>query len=202
MDLTSQAFPPDFSHDNHQFSRVHEFLKESNQDLILDNVYYRPIKHSHEVEELNLLYKEWFPLEYPEEFYEGLLDHPTIKILVAFYDLEHQGKKKTIILGSVIYEPRQLDLSFVGYPLLHFLKKYSGIYILSIGVIDELRQKGLATVLMSKLLDIAKEDKSVKYLYLDVIEYNKSAIRFYEKIGFQKVMTRDSYYEIFDIDQA
>ena len=200
MTNTSQAFPPDFPHNTNtnQFSKIHEILKENNHDINVDDIYYKPLKHSDEVKELSFLYKEWFPLEYPQEFYDYLLDDETISTILALYDLEINGEKQTFIVGVLMYETRPLDLYLKNSPLLNFLKKYNGIYILSIGVIDELRQKGLATILMNKLLDSVKEDKKVKYLYLDVVEYNKAAIRFYEKIGFERVKTRESYYDIMD----
>lgn len=46
------------------------------------------------------------------------------------------------------------------------------------------RQKGVGRGLMSELLSIAKEDKSLKQLNLTVIKDNERAIRLYEDLGF------------------
>lgn len=62
-----------------------------------------------------------------------------------------------------------------------------------IAVVPKCRRKGYA----ENLIEYAKhflKDKGVKKFYLEVNENNNIAIKVYEKVGFQKVVTRKNYY--------
>ncbi len=53
------------------------------------------------------------------------------------------------------------------------------IYIMTLGVIDEFRQKGVGKMLVNRIIQIGKKYQNIKLVSLHVISYNKAAIRFY-----------------------
>lgn len=65
--------------------------------------------------------------------------------------------------------------------------------ILSIATIEKYRKKGIGTKLLKTLLDKASE-LNVKDIFLEVRVSNKTAIRFYENNGFEKISIRKLYY--------
>jgi ribosomal protein S18 acetylase RimI-like enzyme len=63
-----------------------------------------------------------------------------------------------------------------------FCREYLGAYIMTIGVIDECRRLGLGTMLLEKTIEILQQNWTIcEVIYLHVIDYNESAIRFYER---------------------
>jgi len=55
---------------------------------------------------------------------------------------------------------------------------------MTLGVIDEMRSKGLAKVLLQKIIDFAAQCQQIGIIALHVVAYNLRAIRFYRKNGF------------------
>lgn len=66
--------------------------------------------------------------------------------------------------------------------------------ILEIVVDQELRGRGIGTMLMKKVLDYAKLTHKEKAT-LEVASDNKNAISFYEKFGFSQISIRKNYYK-------
>lgn len=66
--------------------------------------------------------------------------------------------------------------------------------ILEIVVDQELRGRGIGTMLMKRVLDYAKLTHKEKAT-LEVASDNKSAILFYEKYGFSQISIRKNYYK-------
>ncbi len=62
-----------------------------------------------------------------------------------------------------------------------------------IAVLESHRKKGYAKALILNAIDYLKQNK-IKKFYLEVNETNKIAISLYEKLGFEKVITRKNYY--------
>ena len=67
-------------------------------------------------------------------------------------------------------------------------------HITNIAVLREFRQKGIATMLIKKLLDLAKE-ASINSFTLEVKSTNDVAIKLYENFGFKKCGLRKGYYK-------
>ena len=65
--------------------------------------------------------------------------------------------------------------------------------ICNIAVKSEYRRRGVATALINEIISGAKV-KGVKTLYLEVNEFNESAIKVYEKLGFTTYNLRKNYY--------
>ena len=74
-----------------------------------------------------------------------------------------------------------------------------GCYIMTLGVIDEVRKLGIGTILLEKLYrQIAYNYPECGIIYLHVVSYNDSAIKFYkEKNDFKFLRTVQDHYEIF-----
>jgi len=62
-----------------------------------------------------------------------------------------------------------------------------------IAVLEKYRKKGIASNLINYAIQYLIEN-GVKRFYLEVNENNLIAIKVYEKLGFQKVITRKNYY--------
>lgn len=72
----------------------------------------------------------------------------------------------------------------------------SALYILTLGVADEYRRRGLAAALVDDARRHALDTRSCGALYLHVIHYNTAAIRFYERLNFEFFETLDRFYVI------
>ena len=55
------------------------------------------------------------------------------------------------------------------------------------------RRRGIGTLLLKKLINLAKKDKVLRII-LEVSESNIAAVSMYEKLGFKKVSKRKNYY--------
>ena len=55
------------------------------------------------------------------------------------------------------------------------------------------RRRGIGTLLLTKLINLAKKDKVLRIL-LEVSEKNIAAVSMYEKLGFKKISKRKNYY--------
>lgn len=69
-------------------------------------------------------------------------------------------------------------------------------YIMTLGTVEEHRKTGLASVLLRWIESLVQQDPLCGGIYLHVIAYNESAIRFYERLGFYRVEEIPDYYEI------
>ena len=193
----SHSYPPNYSDNNKYLAQVHDILEKFQIEIDPKNIYYREMKFKEELEEVKLLHKEWFPLEYHDSFFDALLQNIGNKSILALHNFEHQGQTYSVILGCIAYEYRCLDYDVARFSLSDLCIDKSGIYILTFGVINEARKLGVGTVLINKLVDLAKEDYETKYIYLDVVSYNDLGIKCYERNGFVRVCNKKNYYKIF-----
>ena len=193
----SHSFPPDYQLNNKYFAKVHSIFQKVDIKVDVQKIYYRPIYSLQELEEVKRLHREWFPPDYPDEFYTELFRSQFYRSLLAVYDVQYKNKKINIILGLLTYEYKNLDYSHVRFSFSDLCHDKSCLYILTFGVINEVRNKGIASCLIRELLKIAKKDPLIKYISLDVVWYNEQARRCYEKNGFIFLETQKNYYEIF-----
>jgi len=77
-------------------------------------------------------------------------------------------------------------------------KKTSMFYIMTLGIVPSLRQYGLGSFLINQVLlpFLQTSVPTCGVVYLHVISYNQTAIRFYEALGFHYVNTIVNYYHI------
>lgn len=73
---------------------------------------------------------------------------------------------------------------------------------MTIGVLDECRKLGIGSFLLQSTLRALSShpewQTQVKFIYLHVADYNDSAIRFYDKNGFDKLKVLKEWYTIFE----
>ncbi len=67
------------------------------------------------------------------------------------------------------------------------------VHLANIAVDKDFRQQGIASKLLSKIIEIAQQ-KNCKRVLLEVRVSNVIAQKFYEKFGFKKVYQRRKYY--------
>jgi len=197
--ILSDCFPPDYDKEVKYLAKVHEVIKPSLADLDLSQIYLRAPKSSEDVEEIKLLFAEWYPVEYPDAFYNSILDIKNApRTILALIDLPYQETTQTVILGCLVYEEHQVDGDIVGDLPYEAYDQCRSVYLMALGVINEMRNKGLGKILLNKLIESVEEDVKLLYIYLDVIEHNKSGIDFYNRNNFKKIRVRENYYEIGD----
>ena len=104
------------------------------------------------------------------------------------------------MLGTIIYRQckmKKAHFGYLDYLKSLFTKQQFGAHIYTLGVISEMRGSGLAKQLFEHFRDEVCKQQQYKVIYLDCIEYNHSAIRFYEKMRFVKTKMKISYYNIY-----
>lgn len=79
------------------------------------------------------------------------------------------------------------DGKIVGTARARIIEDYAKIQ--RVAILKEYRGKGLGKLLMQRLIEILKQNKSLKYIKLDAQRY---AQKFYEKLGFE------AYGDVFD----
>ncbi|MBL1211191.1 GNAT family N-acetyltransferase [Geminocystis sp. GBBB08] len=117
-----------------------------------------------------------------------------IKCLAEYEKLSHQmtGNIKNLekhLFGNPVYAEAiiaKLDHKSVGFAL--FFTNYStfltkpGIYLEDLFVLPEYRFQGIGKSLLNYLINLAK-DRDFGRVEWSVLDWNQSAINFYEKIG-------------------
>ena len=80
----------------------------------------------------------------------------------------------------------------IGYIIFHVSDDFTDIY--KIFIRDNDKQKGYATLLLNKVIDIAKRYNSKKIM-IEVRAKNNAAINFYKKNDFEQISIRKDYYK-------
>ena len=84
------------------------------------------------------------------------------------------------------------DEDLIGYIIFHISKDFTDIF--KIFIRDNDKRKGYATMLLNKVIDLAKRYNSHK-LMVEVRAKNLNAINFYKKNNFEQISIRDKYYK-------
>lgn len=146
-----------------------------------------------DVNEIKRLCHEWFPIDYPDNWFRDITASSKYYSLAATIGCK--------IIGMIIAEvkPRSLcnkeDMSVLAS---HFPKGTLVTYILSLAVVKEFRRHGIATLLLRHLLVYLTSDDMIqcKAVYLHVMVNNTSATEFYEMLSFQLHGRLSNYYSI------
>ena len=69
-------------------------------------------------------------------------------------------------------------------------------YIMTLGSSKSFRGRGLGTKLIQDCIDLVEQVNCCGVIYLHVITYNSTAIRFYERLGFYRIQRIIGYYTI------
>jgi len=235
--VSSDAFPPKNAFEVKKiqpaYSDIHKYLKEENIQIDISMVKLRKITKE-DLIQIKPLYKEWFPLDYEDQFYEKIImqqEEETGLSLVAYInnpkskldytnfekvELKDEVKKEEninfayfseLIIGLIVTNKVALENYITRVPYryenlgyldeISFYTKYF-IYVQSLGVIDECRRLKLGTILLEEVININNKDFHCLGIYLHVVVYNATAIKFYEKNGFKELNHLYNYYFIKD----
>ena len=85
----------------------------------------------------------------------------------------------------------KLDNNIVGF--INYYDLYDRIEIVNFEVLNNYRKKGIGSILLQKVIEIALE-KNYNNITLEVNVANNNAISLYEKYGFKNVAIRSKYY--------
>jgi [ribosomal protein S18]-alanine N-acetyltransferase len=119
------------------------------------------------------------PEHYSDYFFESILR----ELPEAFIIAEINGK-------TVGYIMCKIEFGFSNFRKLGFVKK---AHVVSVAVLPEHRGKGLGKALMLEGINGVMNRKSDE-IYLEVRKSNESAIKMYQKLGFQIKSKLRTYY--------
>jgi len=215
--IFSEAFPPNEKGERQQLLSLSSFHDLLNGITINPkDIIYKPLTKNNLIEVKNL-HKEWFPVEYDDEFFEQIFNNNCCNYFTigAFYNIKNSNENREIILGLALCEWEFISDYFINHTNQKVIDEicenidineevqaclkcqlYHCVYIMTIGVLDEYRKMNIGTNILNSIYNIAIKDDICVGIYLDVIYYNKSAIKFYEKNNFKKVNEIKDYYDL------
>lgn len=95
---------------------------------------------------------------------------------------------------SKLYVAINEEDDVVGY--LDFIITFDSASICRICVIEEYQNKGIASLLLEKMIEACKKQKdAVEWITLEVRKSNEKAIKLYKKLGWEKVLEKPKYYD-------
>lgn len=147
----------------------------------------------YDIDQVKILCRDWFPIDYPDTWYQEITSNPRFYSLAATLE----GR----IIGIIVAETKELgQLAKEDRDILasSFRKGTKVGYILSLGVCEEFRKQGIASLLLDSLIQHLTTEAfvAVKALYLHVLTTNNQAISFYEHRGFLVHSFLPYYYAI------
>ena len=215
--IFSEAFPPNEKGERQQLLSLSSYHHLLNGITINPkDIIYKPLTKNNLIEVKNL-HKEWFPVEYDDEFFEQIFNNNCCNYFTigAFYNIKNSNENREIILGLALCEWEFISDYFINHTNQKVIDEicenidineevqaclkcqmYHCVYIMTIGVLDEYRKMNIGTNILNNIYNIAIKDDICVGIYLDVIYYNKSAIKFYEKNNFKKVNEIKDYYDL------
>ena len=147
----------------------------------------RPLQAS-DIEDLEKLQLQLFPVSYSKSFYEELLDSTQTQTILSI------DKSTNQIVGVLTARFHSDYQSF-----LHWLLGYSGFksgYIMTLGVLNTYRRKGIASSMLHQIEMDLKEKQQCKKMTLHCKVDNDAAIAFYKAHGFRIGSRLSNYYFI------
>jgi len=152
--------------------------------------------------ELEALHSEWFPVRYPQSFYAELFETGSMISLAAVLS-SNDAVDVDILLGVITFRIRwphsRFDMESVMEGGSTACMAGRAMYIPTLGVIDACRGKGIASELLHRGLQHAKEvQPNLQAVWLHVVDYNDTALRFYERAGFRRVRRFRHFYHFFE----
>ncbi len=100
--------------------------------------------------------------------------------------------KDELMANNSIYLVAKLNQQIVGFGGIKMILEEANV--MNIVVKKDFRNQGIGTLLLEKLIQLAKEKKSTS-ITLEVNEENYSAIHLYKKLGFKQMGSRKNYYD-------
>ncbi|GMH55961.1 hypothetical protein TL16_g02026 [Triparma laevis f. inornata] len=156
-------------------------------------------------EEIQRIHEECFPVRYNAKFFDNavknvLADGRPLFSHVACLPLPLPSSSPPLLTDSIVgciisqfqssQKHEHLNLlspsSLQTHPLI--------MYIMTLATTQDYRRTGLASLLLKKLIQSATSNRNCGLIYLHVITYNTSAIKFYEKNRFERLGICEGYY--------
>lgn len=108
-----------------------------------------------------------------------------------------EEKPVRAIAGAIVFElTSESDHLVDGWVSRMLSLKSNAIYVMTLGVIDEMRSKGLARRLLDQIIEYTTANPKIQMISLHVVGYNKRAINFYRKNGFALLENLEEHYHI------
>ena len=200
----SDAWPE--QKDQAAHSKIHDILKQDNLEINKDEIQYRLLEQS-DIAEVKNLHLEWFPLRYDDDYYSTIGKYAHTIAIGAFYK-PRGHKAKRLLLGAILtrlqYDDSVSDTINKRRCCYKFCRTFNFwhvpdliLYIMTIGVVDEVRRMGIGSELIEQSMKIAwARFPECQGVSLHVIEYNNAAIGFYRKKGYKELEKIEKYYTI------
>ncbi|KAK3912959.1 N-alpha-acetyltransferase 60 [Frankliniella fusca] len=151
-----------------------------------------------DIQEVQALCSDWFPIVYPQYWYEEITSNPRFYSLAAVCD--------GVIIGLIVAEIKAFSkLNDEDEDILAptFGKDTLVAYLLSLGVSQSHRRNGIASVLLDNLISHLTSNElssdhwsQCKALFLHVLTTNSPAIHFYQRHQFKLHAFLPYYYYI------
>ena len=131
------------------------------------------------VEQLRIINSTSLPISYPDGFYKAVVKAKNESLNKYAY---HNG----FVIGSICCR----------------IQDESKIYIMALGVLPSYRGRNVGTKLVHSIIDYSNSEEArsmgVKEIMLHVQIHNEDAIKFYLRLGFEKVEMVENYYKRID----
>ncbi|XP_076821559.1 N-alpha-acetyltransferase 60-like [Clavelina lepadiformis] len=151
---------------------------------------------SDDISTLKELCMEWFPIKYPDSWYQHVAVDKRFYSLVATFE----DKIIAILIAEIkpYWQVLREDCDLLASS---FSQDTKVAYILSLGVTKTFRRQGVASYLLYNFISTTCvhnniSSQEVKAIYLHVLSTNKSAIQFYERHKFKLLHFLPAYYVI------
>ncbi|XP_043715398.1 histone acetyltransferase MCC1-like isoform X2 [Telopea speciosissima] len=160
------------------------------------DIVYRRIQPS-DLEVLEQIHGDLFPIRYESEFFHNVVNGHDIMAWGAV-DRSRPGSQKDELIGFVTARIVPARESEIGDMLRYdsSRKEQMLVYILTLGVVEAYRSRGIATSLIQEVIKCASTIPTCRAVYLHVISYNDRAIHFYKKMSFKCVRRLPNFYYI------
>ncbi|PAA72623.1 hypothetical protein BOX15_Mlig022228g1, partial [Macrostomum lignano] len=146
-----------------------------------------------DTDDVKCLAKHLFPIDYPDSWFHDIVTNDRFYTQAALLGNEMVAMLVAEVKPIAIVNKEDADLLSCQFP-----PETKVCYLLSIGVSQPYRRRGLARLLLSNLLSHlhASLGSQVKCVYLHVLATNRAAIEFYQGQGFQLHCRLPFYYVI------
>lgn len=159
-------------------------------------IIYRPIRPS-DLQVLELIHASLFPVRYDIDFFLNVVNGLGI-VSWGAVDISRSDGYIDELIGFVTARIITVEESEIENLLRCDIsrKDKTLVYILTLGVVEQYRNLGIASSLVREVIKYASSISSCRGVYLHVISYNQPAIRFYQKMMFKLVRRLSRFYYI------
>lgn len=159
-------------------------------------IVYRPIRPS-DLQVLELIHASLFPVSYDRDFFLNLVNGLGI-VSWGAVDINRPDGHSDELIGFVTTRITTVKESEIKNLLRYDASRRNQtlVYILTLGVVEQYRNLGIASSLVREVIKYASSITSCRAVYLHVIAYNQVAIHFYQKMLFKLERKLSKFYYI------